>query len=225
MMNSVDIEATGPGFSLAAQRETRRRTIDAVHAVAAQIRPGMLETDAVAGARELLGTMEMRKGWHRVLVRFGPNTVKGFDEPSEPGVRLRDNDVFFIDIGPIYNGVEGDAGDTFVVGSDPGHLAIQRDVRALWGDVRDRWFAEGRTGRALYEFAGQAAESRGWQLSLELTGHRLSEFPHRAHYDGTLDAVDITPAANRWVLEIAIAHPDGSYGAFYEDLLLDDQSV
>jgi hypothetical protein len=27
-----------------------------------------------------------------------------------------------------------------------------------------------------------------------------------------------------WVLEIAIAHPHKSFGAFYEDLLLEDQS-
>ena len=36
--------------------------------------------------------------------------------------------------------------------------------------------------------------------------------------------MDITPAANLWVLEMSIAHPDGSYGAFYEDMLLEDQS-
>jgi len=27
-----------------------------------------------------------------------------------------------------------------------------------------------------------------------------------------------------WVLEIAVAHPHKSFGAFYEDLLLEDQS-
>jgi hypothetical protein len=29
---------------------------------------------------------------------------------------------------------------------------------------------------------------------------------------------------DRWVLEIAIIHPDRPFGAFYEDPLLEDQS-
>jgi hypothetical protein len=36
--------------------------------------------------------------------------------------------------------------------------------------------------------------------------------------------VGFRPHPNLWVLEIAIAHPDGGFGAFYEDLLLEDQS-
>jgi hypothetical protein len=35
--------------------------------------------------------------------------------------------------------------------------------------------------------------------------------------------VAIVPAPDLWVLEIAIVHPDGSFGAFYEDMLLVDQ--
>ena len=42
--------------------------------------------------------------------------------------------------------------------------------------------------------------------------------------DGPLADVSFRPSPNLWVLEIAIAHPDGTFGAFYEDLLLEDQS-
>ena len=59
---------------------------------------------------------------------------------------------------------------------------------------------------------------------MNLSGHRLSDFPHSAHYDGSLADVDFRPNPNLWVLEIAIAHPERTFGAFYEDLLLDDQS-
>ena len=47
-------------------------------------------------------------------------------EKSEPGVVLGDNDIFFVDIGPIYGDTEGDAGDTFVVGDDPDHLRAKK---------------------------------------------------------------------------------------------------
>ena len=34
--------------------------------------------------------------------------------------------------------------------------------------------------------------------------------------------VDFTPSPLLWVLEIHIRHPTAGYGAFYEDMLLDD---
>jgi methionyl aminopeptidase len=39
-----------------------------------------------------------------------------------------------------------------------------------------------------------------------------------------LAEVEFRPNPNLWVLEIAIAHPERKFGAFYEDLLLEDQS-
>ena len=73
-------------------------------------------------------------------------------------------------------------------------------------------------------YAEEAAAGLGWKLNFDLSGHRLSDFPHSAHYDGGLADVPFRPNPNLWVLEIAIAHPDGTFGAFYEDLLLEDQS-
>ncbi len=166
----------------------------------------------------------MRRGWHRIIVRCGPNTTKDFTERSEPGVVLGENDIFFVDIGPVYGEIEGDAGDTFVFGSDPDHLRAKREVRTIWDEVRDKWFTDGSTGRELYAFATEVTASYGWKLNMNLSGHRLSDFPHSAHYDGPLADVDFRPNPNLWVLEIAIAHPERTFGAFYEDLLLDDQS-
>ena len=63
------------------------------------------------------------------------------------------DDIFFVDIGPIYGDVEGDAGDTFVVGGDPDHHRAKADVRAVWDEVRDVWAKGGVTGRELYDRA------------------------------------------------------------------------
>lgn len=224
MTASIDIEAAGPNFSVEKQLDVRARTHKALREIAANIKPGMVEEDAAAMARQVLGTMGMRKGWHRVIVRFGPNTTKDFLADSEPGIVLGEQDIFFIDIGPVYGDTEGDAGETFVFGEDPEHLKAKRDVRALWQDVRDLWFEKGLTGPELYEYAGTSAAERGWRLNLDLSGHRLSEFPHEAHYDGSLADARLRPKPNLWVLEMAIAHPARNFGAFYEDLLLEDQS-
>jgi methionyl aminopeptidase len=220
----AELEGTGEKFSLDLLMEMRARTRQAVHLIADQVEVGMVEEDAKAMARETLQGMGMRRGWHHIIVRFGPNTTKDFMERSDKGVVLGENDIFFVDIGPVYGDTEGDAGATFVVGSDPEHLRAQREVRIIWDLVRDEWFESASTGKELYDFAAATAEKFGWKLNLDLSGHRLSDYPHSAHYDGPLAEVAFRPSPNLWVLEIAIIHPDRTFGAFYEDLLLEDQS-
>ncbi len=66
----------------------------------------------------------------------------------------------------------------------------------------------GITGHELYDFAIETTESLGWKLNLDLSGHRLSDYPHSAHYDGSLADVEFRPKPNLWVLEIAIVHPE-----------------
>jgi methionyl aminopeptidase len=218
------MEGTGSAFTLDGFLEMRSRTRSAVHLIAEQITPGMSEEQAKELARATLKDLDMKRGWHHIIVRCGSNTTKNFMERSEPGVVLGDSDIFFVDIGPVYGDLEGDAGDTFVLGDDPDHLRARDDVRRIWEVVRAKWLADRATGSELYEFAAETAESLGWRLNLDLSGHRLSEYPHAAHYDGPLADVEFTPSPGLWVLEIAIAQSDGLFGAFYEDLLLEDQS-
>lgn len=219
-----ELEATGEKFSVEQLMDVRARTRRAVHLIADQVEVGMVEEDAKAMARATLTDLSMRRGWHHIIVRFGPNTTKDFMEKSERGVVLGDDDIFFVDIGPIYGDTEGDAGDTFVVGTNPEHHRAKREVRIIWDQVRDKWYRDGTTGKELYDYATETAAGFGWKLNLDLSGHRLSDFPHSAHYDGPLADVQFRPNPNLWVLEIAIIHPDGTFGAFYEDLLLEDQS-
>jgi methionyl aminopeptidase len=222
MINTL--EATGAGFDLSRLLEMRLRTRQAVNDIAAGVEVGMREEDAKAMARDLLASREMKRGWHHIIVRCGSNTTKDFMAQSEPGVVLQPDDIFFVDIGPVFDGYEGDGGDTFVFGSDPEHHKAKADAKAIWQDVRAEWFTTGRTGRDLYDFAIEQAESRGWKLNMDLSGHRLSEYPHSAHYDGPMAEVDFRPSPSLWVLEIAIIHPTRPFGAFYEDLLLEDQA-
>jgi methionyl aminopeptidase len=219
------LEATGEDFSQPKLLSVRVRTRQALWKIAEHISPGMTEEEGRSEAVRILRDARLRKGWHKVLVRFGTNTTKNFDDPSEPGVVLGSDDIFFLDIGPIFDGCEGDAGETVAVGGDPDMIRAARDVKVLWQQVRGRWRADGLTGRGLYAFATQAAHDMGWELNLELTGHRLSEFPHDAHYDGTLSDVGFRPSEARWVLEMQIRHPEREFGAFFEDLLLEDDEL
>ncbi len=224
MTAASGLEATGDKFSVQPFLEMRQRTRRAVNDIASRVKVGMVEEDARAMARDVLADGGMKKGWHHIIVRFGPNTTKDFMEPSDKGVVLGSDDIFFVDIGPVHGDHEGDGGDTFVFGSDPDHHRAKADVRVIWDDVRDRWFRDGLTGRELYDHAEKKCADKGWRLNRDLSGHRLSEFPHSVHYDGAMATVDFRPSPLLWVLEIAIIHPERKFGAFYEDLLLENQS-
>jgi methionyl aminopeptidase len=223
-MDADILEKTGAKFSREDLMTARSNTKKAISLIASTIKPGMMEEEARQMAKETLERLGSNKGWHKILVRFGTNTVKNFEDPSERGVRLGNDDIFFIDIGPVWGDTEGDGGETFVVGQnpDPDMNRCAQDAKRIFHTVRNQWLQTGMTGKELYDFAFKTAADLGWVLNMELTGHRLSEFPHSAHYDGTLAAVSIRPSPNLWVLETQIRHPTKPIGGFFEDLLLED---
>jgi methionyl aminopeptidase len=100
-----------------------------------------------------------------------------------------------IDCDRVYGNAEGTAGQTSACGDDPEHYKAGRDVRALWDEVREQWFTTGMTRTA-----------------------------HEAHGDGSLADADIRPNPNLWVPGMEIRHPTRRFGAFYENLLLEDKS-
>ncbi len=214
-------ETVGEHYDPAMLMEARARTRQAIVDIAAGVAPGMVEEDAMDMALRVLKDAELLRGWHAAHVRFGTNTLKTFGEPSEPGTVLRDNDIFFIDIGPVWRKWEGDGGDTFVVGDDPAMHAAARDVRTLFDRVHAKWRSERLTGLDLYGYAAREAVSMGWELNLDMSGHRLSDFPHRPIHRGPLAEAPYAPSSGLWVLEIQIRHPERPFSAFYEDLLLD----
>jgi Xaa-Pro aminopeptidase len=215
-------EAVGPAFTKEQMLKMRSKVRAIINQIPSLCTPGMVEEDAVEKARELLAEHGMVRGWHDVYVRFGTNTLKTFGEDSDPGMVLKENDIILIDIGPVWEEWEGDGGDTFVVGNAPEMQKCAEDARKLFHTVRKQWEATGMSGKELYAFAVTEARTMGWELNMDLSGHRISDFPHAAIYDGPMADVDFKPAPLLWVLEIHIRHPEGGFGAFYEDMLLDD---
>ncbi|GGP25295.1 M24 family metallopeptidase [Silvimonas amylolytica] len=216
------LEQVGAAFDKDKMLVVRQKTRDLVHQIAARCRPGMVEEDAVAMAKALLAEHHMLRGWHDVYVRFGTNTTKTFGAESDPGVVLGENDIMFVDIGPVFEKWEGDGGDTFVFGDDPDMKRCAEDARKLFHIVRKKWEADRCTGEALYQFAVAGARKMGWELNMDLSGHRLSDFPHTLIYEGPLADTQFCPSPLLWVLEIHIRHPEKPYGAFFEDMLLAD---
>lgn len=216
------VERVGPAFSVDGMLMARHKTRAAIRDIAARVRPGMVEEDAVAMAKGVLVTAGLALSWHPTRVRFGTNTLKPMRQASEPGVVLGENDLFFIDIAPRFEAWEGDGGASFVVGEHAEYARCARDAEVLFHDVRARWQREGATGQALYAYADEVARRMGWMLNFDLPGHRVSDFPHAAIHTGSLADFDARPSAMRWILEIHLRDPQQRFGAFFEDMLLED---
>jgi len=217
-------ERVGPGFSVAGMLQARAKARQAIHDIAARVVPGMVEEEAVDMAKEVLIGSGLNLSWHPTRVRFGKNTTKAMKQASEPGVVLRDNDIFFIDIAPRFEAWEGDGGAAFVVGNNEEHARCAADAELLFHAVRKVWHAEKLSGQALYKYADEKAKSMGWALNFDLPGHRVSDFPHAAIHTGSLADLEHSPSAMRWILEIHIRHPEKPFGAFFEDMLLNEGS-
>ena len=218
-MSTPSRETVGQRFDPALMQHAREKTWAALHGIRERMRPGISEDEAKAAALDVFRGLGYERLWHPVLIRIGANTTKTYRQRSDPNVRLGENDSYFIDLGLVFDGHEGDVGDTFVVGHAPQRQACAEAARTLFGEVADAWRAQGLSGQALYAFAGERAEAMGWRFNHAIKGHRVSDFPHSIHQGGDLGDLEVSPSSGLWILEIQIAHPTEPFGAFYEDLL------
>jgi Xaa-Pro aminopeptidase len=218
--NNVTQEQVGPAFSIELMRVAQQQSWAVLSQIAAAIQPGMTEATARQLAKDLLQQSGVERLWHPVIIRFGINTAKIYSEPSEKDIVLQPNDIFFIDLGPVYQGHEGDVGATFVVGNDPIQQQCADAAQTLFEQVRLHWLQQQCSGEELYRYAASQAEALGYQLNLAIKGHRVCDYPHKLYAGGNLGDYHGIPREGVWVLEIQIKHPDFAFGAFYEDVLL-----
>jgi Xaa-Pro aminopeptidase len=171
-------EATGPAFSRQLQHRAQTRAWETLAFAAAKIEPGMDDVDGKAIVDQAIMDSGAQRLWHASQVRFGPNTMLPFGViPEKPHV-LEANDVFFLDIGPYYEGHEGDVGRGFTLGRAPQFEALIGDSKTLFEAVKNHWRESGCNGQELYDFARETAATLGRTMALEgASGHRIGDFP------------------------------------------------
>jgi len=212
-------EKVGPRYSLDGMLAARDQSIRALAAIASRLQVGMTTGEALDMAAEQLQAMGASHTWHPTYIRFGDDTVRPPREGIDRQRRLRATDIVVVDLGPVWDGYEGDYGDTFVFGESPLHLACRTALHEVFDATRDAWL-RGLTGRELYDFAEQSAVSKGWRLARNLAGHRLADFPHALFECKDLADLEIPPSEMAWVLEIQLCHPTEPVGGFFEDMLM-----
>ncbi|MBV7256138.1 aminopeptidase P family protein [Pacificimonas sp. WHA3] len=195
------------------------------------IAPGRWEreiaADVVSLAQEQFG---VTRRWHKDIVRSGPNTLATFHE-RRADRRLTEDEIVFLDLGPVFGDLEADVGRSFVVGSDPAKHRLVSDLEELHGAVGARMASSPNiSGAELYRFAAAQAHNRGWDFIGKIAGHIVGPFSHlrdggsKAEFyispenERVLADVEFQGAPANWIIEIHIASPCASFAGFFEQL-------
>jgi Xaa-Pro dipeptidase len=238
----------GCGYSIArvegltAEEEVRvERLLDAQEKAAqlfdeidrrAMIRPGVGEQQLSGDIHDLAAEMfGVTRHWHRRIVRAGENTLQPFRE-HPPDRVIADDDIVFLDLGPIFEEWEADFGRTFVLSDDPDKKALRDALPRVWQAGRDYFNTHPDvTGAELFDFVVGVTHAEGFEFGNSIAGHLVGEFPHKKiagpgvewyimpGSDKPMRRTDPSGRLCHWILEIHLVNRARGFGGFYEQLL------
>jgi len=213
-----ELEKCGEKFNLDQFFRAQEKTKKLVYEFSQTIIPGMNEKKTHALFEEFLSNNQIDKKWHPTKLRMGPNTTKSFREESID-YTLKENDLFFFDIGPVFYDHEGDFGQSFSVGNDLLLKDLSLAPEYIFNLTKNAWKENDLSGIALYEYAQNEALKLNLKLNTNMYGHRLGDFPHALYSREKLGAIDQILSPHLWVLEIHLIDERLNRGAFFEDTL------
>jgi Xaa-Pro aminopeptidase len=170
--------------------------------------------------------------WHKKIVRTGVNTLATYNE-NPPNRIIQDDDILFIDFGPIIEGYEADLGRTYVIGNNTTKLKLKNDVEKAWYEIQE-WVQKQEQLKAsdLFQVAVEKANEYGWTFGGEIAGHIVGEFPHEQPLDPKSLELDIHPHNHNdmflldangnkrhWILELQFIDKAKEIGGYFEQLL------
>lgn len=196
------------------------------------VRPGISESEINESVYQLAQQMfGITRYWHKRIVRAGRNTLQPYDE-NPPDLTVSDDDIVFLDLGPVFEDWEADFGRTYVVGSNPLKLKLCRDIEAAFASGK-KYFHQNPaiTASELYLYAQTLAEQAGWEYGGTIAGHLIGQFPHEkiagdkislyVHPENhsRMRGPDALGQDRHWILEIHFIDRLRQFGGFYEELL------
>jgi Xaa-Pro dipeptidase len=196
------------------------------------IRAGKLESELTEEIHSLAwARLGLRRHWHKRIARSGPNTLLGYyDEAADR--RIADDDIVYLDFGPVFDEWEADFGRTYALGSDPNKHRLVDDIAAAFHRGKDFYNrTPNLTCGQLYEFVAGLADAAGWEFGAPTAGHLIGHFPHerspadpkrfsiRSGNDVLLREPDGAGAMRHWILEIHFVDRARQIGGFFEELL------
>lgn len=217
-MNKQSFETCGHQFNLQDYFRAQEKTKQLVLEFSKMVTAGMNEIEARTLLEKLLDDSSLEKRWHPTKLRMGINTTRSFREESVDYI-LQADDIFFVDIGPVYYNHEGDYGETFTVGNNPRLESLALSAKTIFQKTQNIWREKCLTGHELYAYAEAESRKMNLKLNTNMYGHRLGDFPHALYSREKLGNLDFSPAPKLWVLEIHLIDEEINRGSFFEDIL------
>jgi Xaa-Pro dipeptidase len=202
--------------------------VEARNLIRAGVTEGEINESIYALASSMYG---ITKYWHKRIVRAGPNTLAPYAE-NPPDLTITEDDIVFLDLGPVFDEWEADFGRTYVVGDDPVKHKLRRDIEE--GFAKGKKYFEQHpdiTGAEFYAYAHQLAQEAGWEYGGPIAGHLIGEFPHEriqgdkvtfyVHPENPnrMRTLDPSGRPRHWIFEIHFVDRTRQIGGFYEELL------
>jgi Xaa-Pro dipeptidase len=213
------------------QADALFRKIEADGLIRAGVTEGQLNEEIYQLAEKEFG---VQKHWHKRIVRAGSNTLLPYDE-NPPDLIIAEDDILFLDLGPVFEEWEADFGRTFVIGSDPLKKKLRDDIEKAFAEGKAYFNARPEiTAAELYRHAQDLAAKYGWEFGGPIAGHLLGQFPHEripndkislyVHPENPIRMRQAGPDghARHWILEIHFVDRAKKIGGFYEQLLTVD---
>src|SRR3984957_16201718 len=148
---------------LRAQQKARElsRAVGSEGAIRAHVLESQINQDIYDLAERMCGISTY---WHKRIVRAGRNTLLPYDD-NPPDLMVGEDDILFLDLGPVFEEGEADFGRTFVIGSDPAKLKMKNDVELAFAAGK-RYFMENPaiTSNQLFAYAQSLAAQFGWEF-------------------------------------------------------------
>ncbi len=176
----------------------------------------------------------IKKYWHKRIVRSGKNTLCPYEE-NPPNLTVLEDDIIFLDFGPIFEDWEADFGRTYVIGEDGNKLKLLDDIEKVWDEGKAYFQSQPNiTGSELFSYISGLARKYGWELGGSHAGHLIGEFPHEQiqgdeveNYIHTnnktiMRAPDPNGHPRDWILEVHLIDRNLGIGGFFEQLLTVD---
>src|SRR6202046_3031091 len=123
-MNTIEEQWASELLEAQAKAKALFHEVEARGLIRSNITETTLNADIYALAKEMYGITTY---WHKRIVRAGRNTLLPYAD-NPPDLMIRDDDILFLDLGPVFEHWEADFGRTFVLGSDPLKHKMKQDV-------------------------------------------------------------------------------------------------
>jgi Xaa-Pro dipeptidase len=194
------------------------------------IRAGALESQLNDDIHQLAkAEFGVKRHWHKRIVRSGANTLTGYHD-SPPDRLIVEDDVVYLDFGPVFDRWEADFGRTFVLGDDPRKHQLVSDIGEAF-ELGKQLFESKQdlTAGELFDYVHGLATQRGWTFGAVTAGHLVDRFPHESNVGGrftirkgngtSLREPQEDGSPRHWILEIHFVDLARQYGGFLEELL------